>query len=106
MIIAFAIWTLVALFFVGIAISSRKSKEPVGFFTGVKAPEVTDIKGYNKAVSTLWFVVAVLMELMGVPFLILKQNSAYYIFVILLVMALMIGMAVVYLRIEGKYRKK
>lgn len=52
-IIAFIVWTIVALFFVGIAISARKSKEPVGFFTGVKPPEVTDVKAYNRAVSTL-----------------------------------------------------
>ena len=105
MIIAFVIWTIVALFFVGIAISCRKSKEAVGFFTGVKAPEVIDVKAYNQAVSTLWFVVAILLELMGLPFLFLKQNSAYFVFIILLVMALMIGMVVAYFRIERKYKK-
>ena len=105
-IIAFIVWTIVALFFVGIAISARKSKVPVGFFTGVKPPEVTDVKAYNRAVSTLWFVVATLLELMGVPFLFLEQNSAHFIFIILLIMPLMIGMAVVYLRIEGRYKKK
>ena len=105
MIIAFVIWTLVALFFVGIAITARKSKEPVGFFTGVKAPEVKDVKGYNRAVSTLWFVVAAILELMGVPFLFLEQNSAHFVFIMLFIMPLAIGMAVVYLRIEGKYSK-
>ncbi len=106
MIIAFTIWTLVALFFVVIAISARKSKEPVGFFTGVKPPEVTDVKAYNRAVSTLWFVVAILLELMGVPFLFSEQNSVHFVFIMLLIMPLMIGMAVVYLQIEGKYKKK
>ena len=105
MIMAFIIWTLVALFFVVIAIYARISKEPVGFFSGVKAPEVTDVKGYNRAVSTLWFVAAVLLELMGVPFLFGEQNSAHLVFIMLLIMPLVIGMVVVYLRIEGKYRK-
>ena len=105
MIMAFIIWTLVALFFVVIAIYARISKEPVGFFSGVKAPEVTDVKGYNRAVSTLWFVAAVLLELMGVPFLFGEQNSAHFVSIMLLIMPLVIGMVVVYLRIEGKYRK-
>ena len=106
MLIGFIIWTLVALFFVCIAISARKSKEPVGFFTGVKPPEVTDVKAYNRAVSTLWFVVAILLELMGVPFLFSEQNSVHFVFMMLLIMPLVIGMAVVYLKIEGKYKKK
>lgn len=106
MIIAFIIWTIVALVFVGLAVSCRKAKEPVGFFTGVKPPEVTDVEGYNKAVSMLWFVFALLLELMGVPFLFVKQNSAHAIFVILFMMPLIIGMVVVYLKIEGKYKKK
>jgi len=105
MIIAFIIWTLVALFYVGIGITSYKAKEPVGFFAGVKAPEVTDIKAYNKAVSTLWFVWAILLEAMGVPFLFLKQNSPYYIFVMLFMLPWVISMVVVYLKIERKYKK-
>lgn len=106
MVIGFIIWTICALFFVVIGISCRKSTEAVGFFTGVKAPKVTDVKGYNRAVSTLWFVVAILLELMGIPFLVFEQNSAYFIFIVLLVMALMIGMIVAYLRIEGKYKRR
>ena len=106
MIIAFVIWTLVALFFVVIGISAMKSKEPVGFFTGVKPPEVTDVKAYNQAVSILWMVVAILFELIGLPFLFAEQNSPYYIFIMLLIMPLFIGMAVAYIVIEGKYKKK
>ena len=83
MIIAFIIWTLTALIFVAIGISSRIAKKPAGFFSGVKPPKVTDIKGYNRAVSIVWFVGAILLELMGVPLLFLEQNSAYFIFIIL-----------------------
>lgn len=106
MVIGFIIWTICALFFMAIGTSCRKSTEAVGFFTGVKPPEVKDVKGYNRAVSNLWFVVAILLELMGIPFLFFEQNSAYFIFLALLVMALVIGMIVVYLQIEGKYKKK
>ena len=102
---AFIIWTIVAFVFVGIAISARKSKEAVGFFTGVKPPEVTDVKAYNRAVSNLWVIVAMAFELMGVPFLFLEQNSPYFIFIMLLIMPLVIGMAIAYLQIERKYKK-
>ena len=105
-IIAFVIWSIVALVFVALSIMCYKSKEPVGFFTGVKPPEVTDVKGYNRAVSTLWIVFAVLFEAIGVPLLFLGENSAYYIFVMLFIMPLIIGMVIVYLKIEGKYKKK
>ena len=49
-IIGFAVWSMAALIFVGIGISSRKSVEPVGFFSNVKPPKVKDVKQYNKAV--------------------------------------------------------
>ena len=40
MIIAFVIWSIVAALFLAIGIGIRKSKNAVGFFTGVKPPEV------------------------------------------------------------------
>ena len=54
MIIAFGIWTIAAFVFAGIGISAGKSKKPVGFFTTVEPPKVTDVKKYNHAVSLLW----------------------------------------------------
>lgn len=105
MIIAFIIWSLVAILFVIFGVSARKSKEAVGFFSGVKPPEVKDVKAYNYAVSRLWFIFALLYEILGVPFLFFKQNSPYFVIIMILIMPLIIGMVVVYLRIEGKYRK-
>ncbi len=104
MIIAFIIWSIVALLFFGIGIVGRKSKEAVGFFTFVKPPEVTDINKYNHSVSVLWIIVAVIFEIMGVPFLFLEQNSLMFIFVIFGVAALIMGMMIVYLKIEAKYK--
>lgn len=40
-------------------------------------------KGYNKAVSALWLVFAVIWELIGIPFLNAKQNSLIFIFIAL-----------------------
>ena len=104
MIIAFVIWSIVAALFLAIGIGIRKSKNAVGFFTGVKPPEVKDIKRYNHAVSKLWIVVAVILEIMGIPFLFIEQNTPVFIFLILGVVALVIGMAFVYIKIESKYK--
>lgn len=105
MIIAFIIWSIVAAIFLGIGISCRRSNEAVGFFTFVKPPVVDDIRRYNNAVSVLWFVAAVVLEIMGVPFLFLEQNSPVFILLIFAVIILIIVMMVTYIKIEGQYKK-
>ena len=106
MFIAFLIWTLCAGIFLAIGISSFKSKEPVGFFTFSNPPKVNDVDGYNKAVAKLWFVVAVIFEVLGIPFLFLEQNSPEFFLIVVAVPVLLIGMIIVYLKIEAKYKKK
>ena len=64
MIIGFIIVSVIAVIFLSIGISCRKSREAVGFFTFVKPPIVEDVKHYNNAVSILWFVVAVWLKLL------------------------------------------
>ena len=105
MIIGFVIVSLIAVIFLGIGNSCRKSHEAVGFFTFVKPPIIKDIKHYNNAVSILWFVVAGIIEMIGILFLFLQQNSPLWIFVIFAVMILMIVMMMAYLKIEAKYKK-
>ena len=56
MIAAFLIWTVISLILLGIGILDWRSEKAVGFFTGVKPPEVTDIRKYNHTVAVLWFV--------------------------------------------------
>ena len=104
MIIAFIIWTIVAILFMGIGISAGKTKVPAGFFTFVDPPKVTDVKGYNHAVSVLWIVAAAIFELMGIPFLFLKQNSPMAFLIVFGVVVLIVGMMIAYSRIEDKYR--
>lgn len=104
MIIGFIIWSMVAIIFLGIGISCHKSQEAVGFFTFVKPPTVENIEHYNHAVSLLWFVSAILLEMIGIPILFLKQNSPLFIPVIFAVIILVIGMMVAFYRIEAKYR--
>lgn len=106
MMIGFVIWSIVAAIFLSIGISCRKSSTAVGFFTFVKPPIVEDVKHYNNAVSILWFVAAVILEIIGIPFLFLKQNSPLFILMIFAVMILLILMMILYFKIESKYKKR
>ena len=105
MLIGFIIWTIVSCLFLVIGITNRKADFPVGFFSNVKAPDVTDIKKYNKEVSNIWLVFAILFELLGVPLLFFEQNDPVFIIVILGTVALIIGIIIAYLRVEMKYKK-
>ena len=102
----FIIWSLNALIFPALGISCLKQKDAVGFFTLREAPKVTDVRKYNKAVAKLWFVSGIIFEALGVPLLFLEQNSPLFVPVILGTFALIIGLIVVYMRIENKYRIK
>lgn len=103
-IIGFIIWSAVVLIFVFIGIYAWNSDKAVGFFTGQKPPEVTDIKGYNHAVAKIWFVFAAVMELLGLP-LLAGQNSPYIMLSVFGVMFSVIGIIVAYVRVEAKYKK-
>ena len=105
MIAAFIIWSVCAAVFVGLAVYCRRAEKPVGFFTGVQAPEVSDVKGYNRAVSRLWLVYAVLFEALGLPFLVAKQNSPLFIISILGTAFLSIGIMAAYHFVSEKYKK-
>ena len=103
--LGFAIWSLVGLIIVLIGRGAWKSKTPVGFFTGTKPPEVTDVKGYNHAVAILWFIYAGVYEILGLPFLLLQQNSLGFVPIIFGVLIATLGLILGYVRIERKYRK-
>ena len=105
MIIGFVIWSITSAVMLGIGIWSYRSKEPVGFFTGVKPPEVKDTKKYNHAVAILWFVYAALLEILGIPLLFLEQNSAGFVLPLIGTVLISIGLAVGYTFVEKKHRK-
>ena len=106
MIVAFIMWSVCAAVFVGLAVYCRCAKKAVGFWTSEKAPEVSDVKGYNRAVSNLWIVYAVLFEALGVPFLFAKQNSPVYIISVLGTVFISIGVMAAYHFIAEKYKKQ
>ncbi len=101
---AFVIWSLVSALLLGIGVSAWRSKNPVGFFAGVKPPDVRDTGKYNHSVAILWFVYAILLEICGMPLLFLAQNSAGIILVVMGVVVITIAMMIMYFQIEKKYR--
>lgn len=105
MIPGFLLWSVCAMLFLGIAVYARRSQRAVGFWANVKAPEVSDVKQYNRAVSNLWLAGAFLFELLGIPFLFARQNSPLFIISVLGTVMLVLGMMIRYSFIESKYRK-
>ena len=105
-IIAFVIWSIVAIIFVLIGISAWRSKQEVGFFSFSKPVKMRDIVKYNHAVGKLWVSFAAILEFIGIPFLFAEQNSPIFIFILLEVMVLVIAVIIIYLKIEEKYREQ
>ena len=106
MVIGFIIWSIVAIIFMIIGISAWKSKQEVGFFTFSKPPKMNDAIKYNHAVGKLWLSFAVILEVIGIPFLFIEQNSPIFILIIFGVVILVIAIIIIYLRIEKKYRQQ
>jgi len=105
MILAFLIWSAVAVVFAGIGIRCRTSDQPAGFYANVKPPCIRDVKRYNNAVAALWFVSAAVFEVLGIPFLFLTQNSPLFLPVILAVVVWFIALMIAYTKIEARYKK-
>ena len=106
MIAGFMIWSIVSLILLGIGIWSWKSPNAVSFYTGVKPPEVSDVRKYNHSVAVLWFCYAVLFELLGLPLFFLKHDPSGFLLPLAGVVIISIALAVVYSRILHRFRKK
>ena len=106
--VAFIIWAICGLFFVGMGIFDlfSKKEKPFGFWANAETLQIENVKAYNRALGILWIVYGVLFILLGLP-LFAGQNSPYILLSILGVMFLSIGAMVVYVTvIEKKYKKK
>ncbi len=103
--VAFIIWSIVASLFVVIGIVNWRSKTEVGFFTGVEPGKKKDIVGYNHAVAKIWFFYAAVLEMIGLPFVVIPQNSIMAVVVILAVVLLTIGIMIVYVKVDAKYKE-
>ena len=106
MIIGFIIWSIVSAAILAIGIWARRSEKAVGFYSGVKPPEVRNVRKYNHSVAALWFVYAILLEALGLPLLFLEQNSPGFIWSILGVAAITIALMIAYHRLLTKHKIK
>ncbi len=106
MIAGFVIWSVVFLVLLGIGIWAWKSEKGVAFYTGTKPPEVTDVRKYNRSVAVLWFVYAGLFELLGLPFLFMKQNRLGFLWSVAGVPLITVALMIAYNRILRKYEVK
>ena len=105
MIVGFIIWSIIAILLIGIGIWTWNAKSAAGFFAGVKPLEVKDVRKYNHAVAILWFAYAIVFWLFGIPLLVLKQNSAGFVFSFLGVVFSSLGLGIGYHLILSKYSK-
>lgn len=106
MIIGFVIWSAVAAMMLFIGLYARRAQKPVTFFTGQDTPKVSDVRGYNRAVSRLWFIYAAALEVIGLPLLTAKQNDLTVVFIIPGMMIASIALMVAYVRVERRYTEK
>ncbi len=106
--VAFIIWAICGLFFVGMGIFDffSKKEKPFGFWANAETLQIGNVKAYNRALGILWIVYGILFAVLGLP-LLAGQNSPYILLSILGVMFLSIAAMVVYVTvIEKKYKKK
>lgn len=105
---AFIIWVIIGVFFIimGIYDFNSKKEKPFGFWANTRVAPIEDVKGYNRALGTLWCVYGILFTLIGLP-LLDGQNSGMIIIPVLGTMLISIAAMAVYAAgIEPKYRKK
>ncbi len=105
-IFGFVIWSLLAVFFIGMGVYACFSKKAVGFWANAQVMEVTDIKRYNAAMAKLFCIYGIVLLILGLP-LLAGQNSPWILLSVLGVMfATIIAMIVYTTVIEKKYKKK
>ncbi|WP_343101159.1 hypothetical protein [Romboutsia sp. MSSM.1001216sp_RTP31141st1_G3_RTP31141_220114] len=106
--IAFIIWLLIGVAFVGLGIYCIyfTKDDAFGFWANTKMFPVEDVKSYNKALGKLWCVFGVLFAILGLP-LLAGQNSPYALIpAIGVFFEVIITMVIYTIKIEPKYRKK
>ena len=104
---AFSAFALIGVFFLVMGIRCRHFDKPSGFWANAEQFEVTDVRAYNKAMSKLWFVAAVLYTAIGLPLLTPANILLVILVSIIGCMIVTIGIMIFFTTvIEPKYRKK
>ncbi len=105
-ILGFIIWTAVGAVLILAGVCAWFSRRPSGFWANAEMFEVSDIRGYNRAMAKLWWGFGIAFILLGLP-LLAGQNSALILLSCGGVMVeVIVTMAVYTLGIEKKYRKR
>ncbi len=104
--IAFVIWVVVGLIFIGIGIFDYFSEKAAGFWANAKTVPIGEVKKYNRAVGKLFICFGIIFILLGLPLLFSEQNSPVILLSVIGVMFAVIGTMIVYMKIETKYRRK
>ena len=103
---AFSAFALIGVFFLVMGIRCRHLDKPSGFWANAEQFEVTDVRAYNKAMSKLWFVAAVLYTALGLPLLTPANILLVILVSIIGCMIVTIGIMIFFTTvIEPKYRK-
>jgi len=104
---AFSAFALIGLFFLIIGIRCRHSDKPSGFWANAEQFEVNNVHAYNKAMSKMWFVAAILYTALGLPLLTPANILLVILISIVGTMIVTIGIMIFFTTvIEPKYRKK
>lgn len=110
-IIYFSILFLVACIMFAIGISQLKSREPVGFYTGVKAPEknkLRDVRAWNRKHGIMWILYGGSILLCGLVSLVAGVLECDSVFLIIMECAVWVAgifvMAWYHGRLEKRYR--
>ena len=104
---SFSAFALIGLFFLIMGIRCRHSDKPSGFWANAEQFEVTDVRAYNKAMSKLWFVAAVLYTALGLPLLTPANILLVILVSIIGCMIVTIGIMIFFTTvIEPKYKRK
>ncbi|MCM1496324.1 MAG: hypothetical protein NC089_11075 [Bacteroides sp.] len=105
--VAFIIWSLVGILFIGLGICDFHAKQVVGFWSIIPAPEIPEIedkKHFNRAVGWMWVIFGVLMIVLGIP-LLSGQNSPYVFLSVAGIIIEIIAIMIIYTRLVIKYQK-
>ena len=104
--IAFILWTLFSLLFIGLGIHCLLAKKTIGFWANAKQFEVTDVKAYNRALAKLWFAYGFFFFLFGLPLLAGQNVALIFIPIIGVALESITAMIVFTIVIDPKYRKR
>lgn len=104
--IGFLAWSICGCLFIALGIYAHFTRKTMGFWANAKAPEMTDVKSYNRAVGKLFCVYGFVFALLGLPLLSGQNAPLILVSVIGVMIETIVTMAVYSLGIEEKYKKR